>query len=229
MNNVSIIDNGVDIIDNTNEKRKIKIYQKFVKRVFDFTVSFLMLIVTSPILLIVSIAIKLGDRGPVFYKQERTGKNGKNFKIYKFRTMNVLPKELEMTVPHDKRITKVGKFLRKTSLDELPQLINILKGEMSIIGPRPWIPVYYENFTAEQKHRCDVLPGITGYAQSHGRNGLNIFEKINYDIKYANNISFKMDLGIIFATIKIVLKRDHAEIIQEDINKEIEDLKGQFK
>lgn len=229
MNNVSIIDNGVDIMENIKEKRKLRIYQRVVKRIFDFVIAFLLLIVTSPILLIVSIMIKIDDKGPVFYKQERTGKNGKNFKIYKFRSMNFLPKELEMTVPHDKRITKVGKFLRKTSLDELPQLINILKGEMSIIGPRPWIPVYYENFTEEQKHRCDVLPGITGYAQSHGRNGLTIFEKIDYDIKYSKNISFKMDLSIIFTTIKIVLKRDHAEIIQEDINKEIEDLKSQFK
>ncbi len=230
MDNVrALIDGDIDMSTKISTRKNIKIYRTIVKRIFDLVISALLFVAFLPIFLIIGLLIKLDDKGPVFYKQERTGKNGKIFKMYKFRSMNVLPKGLEMTVPHDKRITRVGKVLRKTSLDELPQIINILKGEMSIIGPRPWIPIYYENFTEDQKHRCDVLPGITGLAQSHGRNGLNIFEKINYDIKYAKNISFKMDLSIIFHTIKIVLKRDHAEIIQEDINKEINDLKGQFK
>lgn len=230
MNNMSaLMENDTTIIQKSKAKRNIRIYNNVIKRVFDLLISLILFIVLLPIFLIVGILIKLDDKGPIFYKQERTGKHGKIFKMYKFRSMNFLPKELEMTVPHDKRITRVGRFLRKTSLDELPQIINILKGEMSIIGPRPWIPIYYENFTDEQKHRCDCLPGITGLAQSHGRNGLSIFEKIDYDIKYAKSVSFKMDLSIIFHTIKVVLKRDHVEIIQEDINKEIDDLKKQFK
>lgn len=228
MNNISVINDG-EIINEANSKRKMNIYVTFVKRILDFLISIVFLILLFPIFLIIGILIKIEDGGPIFYKQERTGKNGKNFKIYKFRTMNVLPEGMEMTIPHDKRITKIGKFLRKTFIDELPQLINILKGQMSIIGPRPWIPAYYKNFTEDQKHRCDVLPGITGLAQSHGIKFLTIFEKIDYDIEYAKNASFKMDLCIIFYTIKIVLHRDHVEIKQEDINKEIEDLKGQFK
>jgi len=143
------------------------------------------------------------------------------------RSMNVLPLELEMTVPHNQRITKVGKFLRKTSIDELPQVINILKGEMSLIGPRPWKTEYYELFTEEQKQRCDVLPGITGLAQSKGRNGISIFDKIKYDIEYAKNVSFKMDLQIILDSIVIIFKREHAEIMQEDIKTELEQLSNQ--
>ncbi len=200
---------------------------KIVKRIMDIMVALIFSIILLPIFIIIFVAIKIEDGGPIFYHQIRTGKNGKNFKLYKFRSMNVLPLELEMTVPHNQRITKVGKFLRKTSIDELPQVINILKGEMSLIGPRPWKTEYYELFTEEQKQRCDVLPGITGLAQSKGRNGISIFDKIKYDIEYAKNVSFKMDLQIILDSIVIIFKREHAEIMQEDIKTELEQLSNQ--
>ena len=204
-------------------------YKKYFKRFFDILISLMVIIVLIPIFLIVFIAIKIEDRGPVIYKQIRTGKKGKNFNIYKFRSMTVETEKKGKKMTHDQRVTKVGRFLRKTSIDELPQVINVLKGEMSIIGPRPWIPEYYQNFNKKQKQRCDVLPGITGLAQARGRNGLTIFEKINYDIEYAENVSLKMDLRIIFESAIIIFKREHAEIIQEDIQTELEQLRTQKK
>lgn len=202
-------------------------YKKFFKPFFDFIVSFFALILLSPIFLIAIIAIKLEDKGPVFYRQVRTGKNGNNFDMYKFRSMKVATEENGKKLTHSQRVTKVGSFLRKTSIDELPQLINVLKGEMSIIGPRAWIPEYYENFNERQKHRCDILPGITGLAQARGRNGLNVFEKIDYDLEYMNNLTFFMDLKVIFESIITVFRRDNAEIIQENIQTEIDALKNQ--
>ena len=191
-------------------------------------VVFFALLVLWPLFIVIAVLIKLEDKGPVFYMQRRTGKDGKVFEMYKFRSMNVVPRGEEMTIPHDKRVTKIGKFLRKTSIDELPQFINVLVGDMSFIGPRPWITDYYDNFTLEQKKRCEVKPGIIGLAQAKGRNGLTIFEKINYDIQYVNNISFNMDMKILFESVKIVFKREHAEIIQEDITTELNELKMQF-
>ena len=200
---------------------------KIIKRVMDIIVALIFLIILLPIFLVVFVAIKIEDGGPIFYHQIRTGKNGKNFKMYKFRSMTVETERNGKKLKHQERVTKVGGFLRKTSIDELPQVINVLKGEMSIIGPRAWIPEYYQNFNEEQKHRCDVLPGITGLAQSKGRNGLSIFEKIKYDIEYANHVSFKMDFHIILDSIVIIFKREHAEIIQEDIQAELEQLSNQ--
>lgn len=203
-------------------------YKKIIKRIFDMIVSLLFLIILFPIFLIVFICIKCEDGGPVFYHQIRTGKNGKNFKMYKFRSMTVATEKDGRKLTHKERVTKVGSFLRKTSIDEIPQVINVIKGEMSIIGPRAWIPEYYEHFTEKQKRRCDVLPGITGYAQAKGRNSLNIFEKIAYDITYAENVSFMMDLKIILSSIVIIFKREHAEIMQEDIQNELNLLRGQI-
>lgn len=203
-------------------------YRKIFKRLLDILISFFALLILWPLFLIIAILIKLEDKGTVFYKQLRTGKDGKVFEMYKFRSMNVVERGKEMTIPHDKRVTKIGKFLRKTSIDELPQFINVLVGDMSFIGPRPWITDYYDSFTDYQKKRCDVRPGIIGLAQAKGRNGLTIFEKINYDIEYVNNISFNMDMKILFESIKIVFKREHAEIIQEDITTELNELKMQF-
>ena len=132
-------------------------YKRFLKRVIDVIISFIALILLSPLFLIISILIKVVDRGQVLYKQTRTGLNGKEFRIYKFRTMK------------DGKITKLGRFLRSTSLDEIPQFYNVLKGDMSIIGPRPWIPEYYERFNEEQKNRNNIKPGLVGLAQIHGR------------------------------------------------------------
>lgn len=202
-------------------------YKKYIKRIIDVVISFLMLVVLSPIILIVAIAIKIDSKGPIFFLQERTGKGGKNFKIFKFRTMIVETEKNGELLKHDERTTKVGDFIRKTSLDEIPQLINVLKGEMSIIGPRPWIPEYYMYFNSEQKHRVDVLPGITGLAQARGRNGIDIFQKIAYDVEYTKNVTFKMDVRIILETIKTVITKDGVEIKQEGIQDEINLLKAQ--
>lgn len=203
-------------------------YRKYVKRILDFVIALVALIITLPITLIIAIIIKLDSKGPIIFKQERTGYKGKNFKAYKFRTMKVETHDKDgRELTHDERCTRVGNVIRKLSVDELPQLVNILKGEMSLIGPRPWIPEYYKYFSKEQKKRCDVLPGITGLAQAMGRNSIDIFQKINYDIEYTKNISFKMDCKVIIETIKTVVSKTGAEIKQEEIQDEINMLKAQ--
>lgn len=203
-------------------------YKKYVKRVLDFAVALIGLILTAPISLIIAIAIKLDGKGPIIFAQERTGYKGKNFKAYKFRTMKVETHDKDGRVlTHDERCTRVGNVIRKLSVDELPQLVNVLKGEMSLIGPRPWIPEYYKYFSKEQKKRCDVLPGITGLAQAMGRNNIDIFQKINYDIQYTENVTFKMDCKVIIETIKTVVSKTGAEIKQEGIQEEINMLKAQ--
>lgn len=199
---------------------------KYVKRALDILISILVLIVFLLPMLIVGIAIKLDSKGPVFFKQKRTGKNGKEFYLYKFRSMTVDNDVLNFK--SENKLTKVGKFIRKTSLDELSQVFNILKGDMSWIGPRPWIPSYFENFTEEQKRRVDVLPGLTGLAQCKGRNNLSVLEKINYDLEYVDNLSFKMDIKIIFLTIKSVLTKEGAELSKFGIKEEIDTLKENY-
>lgn len=196
-----------------------------VKRISEFLISTILLIILLIPFIIIATAIKIEDRGPVLYKQTRIGKKGKAFQIYKFRSMKTDRKELNSDMTHDEMVTKVGKLIRKTSLDELPQLINILKGEMSFIGPRPWIPEYYEWFTEEQKRRSDVLPGITGLAQAKGRNNINIFKKIEYDLDYVDNVSLFMDLKIIWLTVKEVFATTGAEASEMEIKAEIEDLR----
>lgn len=203
-------------------------YKKYVKRVLDFAVALIGLILTAPIALIIAIAIKLDGKGPIIFAQERTGYKGKNFKAYKFRTMKVETHAKDgRELTHDERCTKVGNVIRKLSVDELPQLVNVLKGEMSLIGPRPWIPEYYKYFSNEQKKRCDVLPGITGLAQAMGRNNIDIFQKIKYDIEYTKNVTLKMDCKVIIETIKTVVSKTGAEIKQEGIQEEINMLKAQ--
>lgn len=197
-----------------------------IKRFLDFLLSVILLVLLAIPFLVVAIAIKIEDKGPVFYKQLRVGKDFKEFKIYKFRSMKTNRKELESDMSHEEMVTKVGRFIRKTSIDELPQLINILKGEMSFIGPRPWIPEYYVWFTEKQKKRSDVLPGITGLAQAKGRNNINIFKKIDYDLEYVDNIGFIMDLKVIWLTIKELFSKTGVEISEIGINSEIEDLKN---
>jgi len=204
-------------------------YKNIFKRVIDLFISFFALLLLWPVFLVVAILIKKEDKGNVFYIQLRTGKNGIPFKMYKFRSMNVVAEGKEMEEKHNDRVTKIGAFLRKTSIDELPQFINVLKGDMSFIGPRPWIIDYYERFTDEQKRRCEVKPGIIGLAQARGRNGLTIFEKINYDLEYVNNLSFMLDLKILFESVLVVFKKEHAEIVQEDITKELKQLEKQNK
>ena len=205
-------------------KRKVFL---FVKRAFDIIVSLIALIILAIPMIIVAILIKLEDGSPAIFKQVRMGKNLKPFNIYKFRTMKTQREELNSELSHEEMVTKVGKVLRATSIDELPQLINILKGEMSFIGPRPWIVEYYEWFTDEQKRRSDVRPGITGLAAVKGRNGINIFKKINYDLEYVDNMSLWLDIKIFFWSIVAVFKKTNAEISENGIKDELTELREQ--
>ena len=206
-------------------KKVLRNIYLILKRVFEFLISLILFVVLLIPFIVIAIAIKIEDRGPVLYKQTRIGKKGKPFQIYKFRSMKTNREELNSNMSHEEMVTKVGRVIRKTSLDELPQLINILKGEMGFIGPRPWIPEYYEWFTEEQKRRSDVLPGITGLAQAKGRNNINIFKKIDYDLEYVDNVSLFMDLKIIWLTMKEVFATTGAEASETEIKAEIEDLR----
>lgn len=200
-------------------------YRKVVKRVLDVLIAILLLVLFAIPMILIAIAIKLEDHGPVFFKQERTGRYGKVFRLIKFRSMKV-DNDVHDFKCADKH-TKVGSFLRKTSLDELPQVFNILKGEMSFIGPRPWIPDYYENMNAEQRKRVNVRPGITGLAQAKGRNGLTIFEKIKFDVHYVENLTFFEDCKVVFLTIVTVLSGKGADAGKETIKNELDALKKQ--
>lgn len=194
-----------------------------IKFLFDRLMAIFGLIIASPLMLIIAIAIKLDSKGPVLFKQERTGKHGRNFYVYKFRTMvkNNNVHDFSKADEH----TKVGRILRKTSLDELPQLYSIAVGKMSFIGPRPWIPDYYENMNEEQRHRTDVRPGLTGLAQCMGRNNITIFDKINYDLEYIRKYSLYQDIKIIFITIKCVLNGSGADAGKSTIENELKELK----
>lgn len=204
-----------------------KIVFLFIKRAFDIITSLIALIILAIPMLIVALCIKIEDGSPAIFKQVRMGKNLKPFHIYKFRTMKTQREELNSDLSHEEMVTKVGKILRATSIDELPQLINILKGDMSFIGPRPWIVEYYEWFTDEQKRRSDVRPGITGLAAVKGRNGINIFKKINLDLEYVDNMSIWLDIKIFFWTIMEVFKKTNAEISENGIKDELTELREQ--
>lgn len=189
-------------------------YKYFFKRFFDFWISLIVLIIISPILLSVTIWLHFANKGAgAFFTQDRPGKDGKIFKVIKYKTMtderdadgNLLPDEI--------RLTKVGKFVRSTSIDELPQLINVLKGDMALIGPRPLLPQYLPLYSPEQSRRHEVRPGISGWAQCHGRNAISWTEKFKLDVWYVDHISMMTDLKVIFITIKNVLMR-------KDINSE---------
>lgn len=194
-----------------------------IKFLFDRFLAIFGLIMASPLMLIIAIAIKIDSKGPVLFKQIRTGKYGKEFTMYKFRTM------VENNDVHDfsksDEHTRIGKILRKTSLDEIPQLFAIATGKMSFIGPRPWITDYYKNMNEAQRHRCDVRPGLTGLAQVNGRNNISIFEKIDYDLEYIKNYSLLQDISIIFLTIKAVFTGSGADAGKATIQNEIEQLK----
>nr|PZN07364.1 MAG: sugar transferase [Caldicoprobacter oshimai] len=187
-------------------------YRKYIKRILDFVLSFIALIILSPVFLIIAILIKLDSKGPVLFKQKRVGKNKKHFYILKFRTMKVdAPKDTptHMLQNPEMYITRVGKFLRKTSLDELPQIINILKGDMSIIGPRPALWNQYDLIEERDKYGAnDVYPGLTGWAQINGRDELPIEVKARYDGEYVQKMSFWMDVKCFFGTIISVIKAD---------------------
>ena len=181
-------------------------YKIFFKPLLDFVLSFLGLIISSPIFLIVFIALLLANKGKVFFLQKRPGKNEEIFKIIKFRTMNDKKDAHGNLLPDEERLTTIGKLVRKTSLDEIPQLINVLLGNMSLIGPRPLLPEYLPLYNDFQKKRHLIKPGITGWAQINGRNAVEWEKKIKFDVWYVENMSFFLDLQIMFLTLKKVLK-----------------------
>lgn len=183
-------------------------YKKYIKRVLDILISLLGLVVLSPVILVVAILVRIKLGSPVIFKQDRPGKDGKIFRLYKFRSMSDKKDENGKLLPDSQRLTKFGKVLRATSLDELPELVNILKGEMSLIGPRPLAVCYLPYYNEKEKHRHDVRPGLTGLAQINGRNALNWDERFAYDIEYVNNITFMNDLKILFKTFYKVIKKD---------------------
>ena len=185
-------------------------FRLFIKRAFDITAALMLVIILTviPVLIVVPILIKLTSKGPAVFKQERVGKDGKIFKIYKFRTMRIPEDSLDENgeqLPPKKRITKLGAFLRKTSLDELMQLFNIIGGSMSFVGPRPTLPYQVERYDQRQKKRHDMRPGITGWAQVNGRNDLTWSEKIEFDIEYVEKFSLLFDIKIFFKTVGVVL------------------------
>ena len=183
-------------------------YRKYIKRLLDFILSLFAIIILSPVLLIVALLIRIKLGSPVIFKQKRPGLNEKIFTLYKFRTMTDAKDEQGNLLPDEIRLTKFGKLLRSTSLDELPELFNILKGDMAIVGPRPLLVRNLPLYNEHQKHRHDVRPGFTGYAQVNGRNAISWEDKFDYDVHYVDNITFIGDWKIIFKTVGIVLKRD---------------------
>lgn len=183
-------------------------YKHFFKRVFDFLIALLALIAISPILLIVTIWLHFANKGAgAFFTQDRPGKDGKIFKVIKYKTMTDERDADGSLLPDEKRLTKVGKFVRSTSIDELPQLINVLKGDMALIGPRPLLVQYLPLYSPEQARRHEVRPGISGWAQCHGRNAISWTEKFKLDVWYVDHVSLLTDLKVIFITIKNVLMR----------------------
>lgn len=183
-------------------------YERFFKRWIDFTAALLGLILLSPILLIVIVALFFANKGKPFFFQERPGKNERIFRIIKLKTMNDKKDKEGKLLPDSERLTPIGSLVRKTSLDEIPQLINVLKGEMSLIGPRPLRTYYLPLYNEVQKTRHNVRPGITGWAQVNGRNAISWTEKFELDVYYVNNISFVLDCRILFLTIKKVIVRE---------------------
>lgn len=196
-------------------------YKLFIKRLLDIILSLTLIIILSPLMLIIALKVRK-DGGNAIFIQERSGRYNKPFKIYKFRTM------IQNNDVHDFKkedvITPFGKFLKDTSLDELPQLFNILKGDMSFIGPRPWITDYSHFFTTNQMRRLDERPGLTGLAQCNGRNNISIIEKINYDIYYVENISLLLDIKIFIKTIKSVFTKNGSVSSKFAIKSELEEL-----
>lgn len=182
--------------------------QKFIKRAIDILGSFLGGLLISPILIIIAILIRVKLGSPIFFTQDRVGKDGKVFKIVKFRTMLEAYDKFGEPLSDKERVTSFGNFLRSTSLDELPELINVLKGDMSLVGPRPLLVEYIDLYSKEQFRRHEVRPGMTGLAQVNGRNNLNWDEKFKMDVEYVDNVNLLLDVKILFLTIFKVLKRD---------------------
>lgn len=199
------------------------IYQRHIKRPQDFCCALLAIILLSPVMLVTTILVRMKLGSPVIFKQERPGLNGKVFKLYKFRTMTDARDGTGRLLSDEERLTAFGKKLRATSLDELPELINILKGDMSVVGPRPLLVQYLPLYNERQRRRHEVRPGVTGLAQVNGRNAISWEEKFEYDVAYVDNVTFLGDWRIVFRTIKTVLARDG---ISSDTSVTMEAFKG---
>lgn len=184
-------------------------YKRYFKRWLDFAIVFCVLLVVWPVLLVIAVWLHFANKGAgAFFTQERPGKDGKLFKVIKFKSMTDERDEDGQLLPDAERLTAVGRFIRSTSLDELPQLLNVLKGDMALIGPRPLLPQYLPLYSKEQARRHEVRPGITGWAQVHGRNAISWTEKFKLDVWYVDHVSLRVDLEVVFLTIKKVLKRE---------------------
>lgn len=185
------------------------VYKSCLKRIIDFILVLCVLLIIWPIMLIITVWLHFANKGAgVFFYQDRPGKNGKIFKVIKFKTMTDERDANGKLLPDADRLTKVGRFVRSTSIDELPQLLNVLKGDMALIGPRPLLPRYLALYTREQARRHEVRPGITGWAQVNGRNAISWTKKFKYDVWYVDHCSFMLDLKIVFMTIKKILTRE---------------------
>ena len=198
---------------------------KYIKRFFDIVSSLIAIIVLSPVLVITSILVRTKLGSPVLFKQERPGKDEKIFTLIKFRTMTDERDENGELLPDEVRLTKFGKFLRSTSIDELPELFNILKGDMSVIGPRPLLVQYLPYYTEEERHRHDVRPGLSGLAQANGRNNVTWEEKFAWDIKYVNEMSLILDINILLKTVFNVLKRDDVVVDSYEVEPNLDDIR----
>lgn len=184
-------------------------YRHCFKRLFDFVIVLCVLLVIWPVLLVIAVWLHFANKGAgAFFTQARPGKDGKLFKVIKFKSMTDERDEDGQLLPDAERLTAVGRFIRSTSLDELPQLLNVLKGDMALIGPRPLLPQYLPLYSKEQARRHEVRPGITGWAQVHGRNAISWTEKFKLDVWYVDHVSLRVDLEVVFLTIKKVLKRE---------------------
>lgn len=184
------------------------LYARYFKRLIDVLAALMILLITGPLLLLVTLGLCMANAGKPFFFQARPGKNEKIFKIIKFKTMNDKRDAQGNLLPDADRLTSIGAFVRKTSLDELPQLINVLKGDMSLIGPRPLLPQYLPLYNAEQKRRHEVRPGITGWAQVNGRNAISWQQKFEYDVWYVDHLSFATDIKVFLMTFKKVFKSE---------------------
>lgn len=190
-------------------------YKKFFKRFFDIVLSLIAIIILSPVYLVLSILVLIFMGWPILFKQPRPGKNEKIFNMYKFRTMTNKKDKNGKLLPDEQRLNKFGRFLRKTSLDELPEIFCILNSTMSFIGPRPLLVEYLPYYTEEEHHRHDVRPGLTGWAQANGRNNLSWEEKFKYDLEYVNNLSLMMDIKTIIKTVQIIFKKGEVKMGKE--------------
>ena len=201
-------------------------YAKFWKRIIDFVLSLGALVVLSPVIIVLAVVGAIKMKGNPFFTQIRPGKDEKLFKLIKFRSMTCEKDKNGNLLPDEKRLTKYGKFIRSTSLDELPELINIIKGDMSIVGPRPLLVKYLPLYNEEQKHRHDVRPGLTGLAQVNGRNAVSWEEKFRLDVEYVENVTLSGDIKIIIDTVKVVLNRSG---INSETSATMEEFKGSEK